>query len=218
MPPQAIESPTKHTHTESTSCLCCKGDMLTQRNILDHDKCVGNRLVQQIEADNPQVKQYIVCDKCFKKIQNENIVYCNSCGRTDSRRKMVINRNKGDIAVTHSMCGSSSTVPHTNGYICTVCSHKTCKTRKCLCCLHHVPSTKVSVYCNTDYDFSLYVVYTLLYNCVVSSCETNQNEHFICNVCKATLITATHESQHVPRFAKHPIARAQGKFPKHTSR
>ena len=67
MPPQAIESPTKRTCTESTSCLCCKGDMLTQRNILDHDKCVGNRLVQQIEADNPQVKQYIVCDKCFKK-------------------------------------------------------------------------------------------------------------------------------------------------------
>ena len=60
MPPQAIESPTKHTCTESTSCLCCKGDKLTQRNILDHDKCVGNRLVQQIEADNPQVKQYIV--------------------------------------------------------------------------------------------------------------------------------------------------------------
>ena len=186
--------------------------MLTQRNILDHNKCVGNRLVQQIEADNPQLKQYIVCNKCFKKIQNKNIVHCNSCGRTDTRRKMVINRNKGDIAVTHSMCRSSSTVPHTNGYICTVCSHKTCKTRKCLCCLHHVPSTNVSVYCNTDYDFSLYVVYTLLYNCTVSSCETNQNEHFICNVCKATLITATHKSQHVSRFVKHPIARAGANF------
>ena len=120
MPPQAIESPTKHTHTESTSCLCCKGDMLTQRNILDHDKCVGNRLVQQIEADNLQLKQYIVCDKCFKKIQNENNVHCNSCGRTDIRRKMVINRNKGDIAVTHSMYRSSITVPHTNGYICSL--------------------------------------------------------------------------------------------------
>ena len=64
----------------------------------------------------------------------------------------------------------------------------------------------------TQTDFSLYVVYTLLYNCMVSSCETNQNEHFICNVCKSTLITATHESQHVPRFAKHPIARAGANF------
>ena len=208
MPPQVTESPTKCIRTESTSCLCCKCDMLTQRNILDHNKCVGNRLVQQIEADNHEVKQYIVCDKCFKKIQNENILHYNSCGRTDIRRKMVINRKKGDIAVTHSTCRSSSTVPHTNGYICTVCSHKTCKTRKCLCCLYHVPSTNATVYCNTDYDFSLYVVYTLLYNCAVSSCETNTNEHFICNVCKSTLITATHESQHVPRFVKHPIARA----------
>ena len=81
-----------------------------------------------------------------------------------------------------------------------------------LCCLHHVPSTKASVYWNTDYDFSLYVVYTLLYNAMASSFETNQNEHFTCNVCKATLITATHESQHVPRFAKHPIARAGANF------
>ena len=64
--------------------------MLTQRNILDHNKCVGNRLVQQIEADNFQVKQYIVCEKCFKNIQNENIVYCDSCGRTDSRKKRLI--------------------------------------------------------------------------------------------------------------------------------
>ena len=87
MPPQAIESPTKCACTESTSCLCCKGDMLTQRNILDHDKCVGNRLVQQIEADNPQVKQYIVCDKCFKKIQNKNIVSCDSCDSCEDRQQ-----------------------------------------------------------------------------------------------------------------------------------
>ena len=46
----------------------------------------------------------------------------------------------------------------------------------------------------------------------MSSCETNQNEYFTCNVCKATLITATHESQHVPRFVKHPIARAGANF------
>ena len=115
------------------------------------------------------------------------------------------------ILLLHTVC-ADEVVPHTNGYICTVCSHKTCKTRKCLCCLHHVPSTEASVYCNTDDDLSLYVVYTLLYNCMVSSCETNQNEHFICNVCKATLITATQESQHVPRFVKLPIARAGANF------
>ena len=40
--PQATESPTKHTHAESTSCLCCKGDLLTQMNILD---CTINVLV-----------------------------------------------------------------------------------------------------------------------------------------------------------------------------
>ena len=33
----------------------------------------GNRLVQQIEADNPQVKKYIVCDKCFKKIRMKTL-------------------------------------------------------------------------------------------------------------------------------------------------
>ena len=31
-------------------------------------------------------------------------------------------------------------------------------------------------------------------------------------MCKATLITATHDSQYVPRFAKHPIARAGANF------
>ena len=74
MPPQAIQSPTKHTHTESTSCLCCKGDMSTQRNILDHNKCVGNRLVQQIEADNPQVKQYIVTN-VSKKFRKKTLLF-----------------------------------------------------------------------------------------------------------------------------------------------
>ena len=73
MLPQAIESPTKCTCTESISCLCCKGDMLTQRNILDHNKCVGNRLVQQIEADNPQVKQYIVCENVSKKFRMKTL-------------------------------------------------------------------------------------------------------------------------------------------------
>ena len=73
MPPQAIESPTKRTHTESTLCLCCKGDMLTQRNILDCNKCVGNRLVQQIEDDNPQHKQHTVCDKCSKKFRMKTL-------------------------------------------------------------------------------------------------------------------------------------------------
>ena len=54
-------------HLLLTSCMSCKCNMLTQTNILDPDKCVGNRLVQKIEVGNPQVKQYIVCDKCFKK-------------------------------------------------------------------------------------------------------------------------------------------------------
>ena len=126
---------------------------------------------------------------------------------------MVINRNKGDTAVTHSMHGSSSTVPHTHmDTSAQSASHKTCKTRKCLYCLCHIPSTKASVYWNTDYDFSLYVVYTLLHNATASSCETNLNEHFICNVCKGTLMTATHKSQCMPRFAKYPIARAGANF------
>ena len=46
----------------------------------------------------------------------------------------------------------------------------------------------------------------------MSSCETNENEHFICNVCKAPLMKTTHESQHVPRFAKCPIARVGANF------
>ena len=122
-----------------------------------------------------------------KNIQNENIVYCDSCGRPDSRRKMVINRNKGDTAATHSMPGSSSTVPHTNGYICTVCSHKTCKTRKCLCCLQHMFQALRPVYIGTQTMISHYMLCIHCYIMLLaSSCETNQNEHFICNVCKVT--------------------------------
>ena len=68
------------------------------------------------------------------------------------------------------------------------------------------------MYCSTDYDFSLYVVYTLLYNATVGSCETNEHEHFICDVCKATLMKTTHEVQHIPRFATHPITRMGANF------
>ena len=67
MLPQTTESPTKRTHMELTSCLCCKHNMLTQIHILDHDKYGGNRLVQKIELANPEVKWSVVCDKCFKK-------------------------------------------------------------------------------------------------------------------------------------------------------
>lgn len=58
----------------------------------------------------------------------------------------------------------------------------------------------------------LIVDYTLLYNATVDSCETSEHECFIYNVCQATLMNTTHEAQHVPRFAKHPIARAGANF------
>ena len=62
------QNPQQSIHAQNQHHVCVV--KVTQRNMLDHKKCVGNSLVQQIEADNPQVKKYIVCDKCFKKIQN----------------------------------------------------------------------------------------------------------------------------------------------------
>ena len=129
---------------------------------------------------------------------------------------MVINRDKGDV--TRDTHGSCINMIQTQQYMCVACSGKTCKTTKCLCCQRHVPTTKANIYCNTDYDFSLFVVYTLLCNANV-----DEVEYFICNVCKATLMKATlmkatHEAQHVPRFAKHPIARAGANFLTGTTR
>ena len=166
MPMNSVASCIRLTSNEpQQKCIHCNILCTEKFLIFNKAKYGQNAIVSEmIEHDT----QDIICSKCHNAICRESLVTCLICTKTVEKNctlKLDTNKYSSLENDIQEMAKSQKT----NSYICKNCDVELQQNMTCVCCNRHMQKHLCKMYNKLNYDFTNFVVFTMLTTCITCS-------------------------------------------------